>query len=114
MPLNFVMSRHFFHVAWRKRTKVYFNSVYFASAQRFITPNARLPDCQIASCRIGRVGAFLGAFEAGHRVRSHAQKISPKAYGGEFVAVPSTKHVWRKAIEVGGSELVVIAVQTQP
>jgi len=41
------------------------------------------------------------------------KELTSKAYG-EFFAVPNIKHVWRKSIEVGGSEFIVIAVQTQP
>lgn len=42
------------------------------------------------------------------------KELTSKAYGGDFLAVPNIKNVWRKSIEVGGSELTVIAVQTQP
>jgi hypothetical protein len=42
------------------------------------------------------------------------KELASKAYGGDFDSIPNIKHVWRKSIEVGGSEFVVIAVQTQP
>lgn len=42
------------------------------------------------------------------------KELTSKAYGGEFLAVPNIKHVWRKSIDVGGSSLTVVAVQTQP
>jgi len=42
------------------------------------------------------------------------RELANKAYRGEFQAVQNTKHVWRNAIQVGDSELVVVAVQTQP
>ena len=42
------------------------------------------------------------------------KELTSKAYGGDFLAVPNIKNVWRKSIEVGGSEFTVIAVQTQP
>ncbi len=42
------------------------------------------------------------------------KELTARAYGGEFLAVSNIKHVWRKSIEVGGSPLTVIAVQTQP
>lgn len=41
------------------------------------------------------------------------KELIRKAYGGTFAPVPSMKHVWRKSIEVGGSELSVHAVQTE-
>ena len=41
------------------------------------------------------------------------KELASKAYG-EFLAVPNIKHVWRKSIEVGSNEFIVIAVQTQP
>jgi len=41
------------------------------------------------------------------------KELASKAYGGEFFAIPNTKNVWRKSIEVGNSEFTVIAVQTQ-
>ena len=42
------------------------------------------------------------------------KELTSKAYSGEFLAVTNIKNVWRKSIEVGGSEFTVIAVQTQP
>ena len=41
------------------------------------------------------------------------RELGEKAYRGEFSEVPNRKHVWRKSLEVGGSELVVFAVQTE-
>jgi|GEM_PF-2542027 len=41
------------------------------------------------------------------------KELVSKAYRGEFLAVSNIKHVWRKSIEVGGSEFIVIAVQTK-
>jgi hypothetical protein len=41
------------------------------------------------------------------------KELATKAYGGDFLAIPNTKNVWRKSIEVGSSEFTVIAVQTQ-
>ena len=41
------------------------------------------------------------------------KELERKAYQGTFVAVENTKHVWRKAMELGTSELVVYAVQTE-
>ena len=42
----------------------------------------------------------------------HKELIS-KAYRGNFLAVPNIKNAWKKSIELGGSEFIVIAVQTQ-
>lgn len=42
------------------------------------------------------------------------RELASKAYGGEFPPIANIKHAWRKAIELGGSEFVVVAVQTQP
>jgi hypothetical protein len=39
--------------------------------------------------------------------------LAAKAYQGEFPPVPNIKHAWRKTIELGGSDLDVVAVQTQ-
>jgi hypothetical protein len=39
--------------------------------------------------------------------------LAKKAYQGEFPPIANIKHAWRKVIELGGSELVVVAVQTQ-
>ena len=36
-----------------------------------------------------------------------------KAYQDAFSEVPGVKHVWRKALELGGRELTVFAVQTE-
>lgn len=41
------------------------------------------------------------------------RELVQKAYQGSFMAVPKAKHVWRKLFEVGGSELLVCAVQTE-
>ena len=41
------------------------------------------------------------------------QELAHKAYCGEFSAIENKKHVWKKSIEVNGSELVVHAIQTQ-
>jgi len=41
------------------------------------------------------------------------KELASKAYRGEFLPVSKSKHAWRKAIEVDGSECTVIAVQTQ-
>lgn len=42
------------------------------------------------------------------------RELASKAYQGEFQAVLNTKRIWRKTIQVGDSDLVVVAVQTQP
>ncbi|GLQ98674.1 hypothetical protein [Dyella mobilis] len=42
----------------------------------------------------------------------HKELVS-KAYQGDFMAVPNKVHVWRKSIEVGGNECLVVAVQTE-
>jgi hypothetical protein len=42
------------------------------------------------------------------------RELVGKAYSGEFVAISNAKHVWRKSLEVGGSECTIVAVQTQP
>jgi len=42
------------------------------------------------------------------------KELTAKAYGGDFSAVANIKNVWQKSIDVGGSEFIVIAVQTQP
>lgn len=41
------------------------------------------------------------------------KELVRKAYQGSFFPVPNAKHVWRKVVEVGGSELLVCAVQTE-
>ena len=41
------------------------------------------------------------------------KELVGKAYGGTFVAVGNVKNVWRKSLELGNSELVVHAVQTE-
>jgi len=41
------------------------------------------------------------------------KELGAKAYYGEFVEVPNRKNVWRKAIDLGGEEFVVYAIQTQ-
>jgi hypothetical protein len=41
------------------------------------------------------------------------RELAAKAYGGDFPPVANIKHAWRKSIELGGSEFVVVAVQTQ-
>jgi hypothetical protein len=41
------------------------------------------------------------------------KELSQKAYSGTFDSVPNRKHVWRKSMEVGGSEFVVYAIQTE-
>jgi len=41
------------------------------------------------------------------------KELTSKAYGADFAAVENIKNVWRKSIEVGGSEFVIVAVQTQ-
>jgi len=38
------------------------------------------------------------------------KQVNP--YDGTFVPVPNRQHVWRKTLLVGGSELVVIVIQT--
>jgi hypothetical protein len=53
------------------------------------------------------VGALPALTPALHR------DLAAKAYQGEFPPVANVKHVWRKSIELGGSEFVVVAVQTQ-
>lgn len=42
------------------------------------------------------------------------QELAQKAYRGEFSAIENKKHVWKKSIEISGSELIVHAIQTQP
>jgi hypothetical protein len=44
---------------------------------------------------------------------SRRSELKQKAYLGEFVAAPNMKNVWRKTIDIDGSSLTVIAVQTQ-
>jgi hypothetical protein len=39
--------------------------------------------------------------------------LAEKACRGEFPPIANIKHAWRKSIELGGSEFVVVAVQTQ-
>ena len=34
-------------------------------------------------------------------------------YQGDFESVPNRQNVWRKSLIVGGSELVVLAIQTE-
>jgi hypothetical protein len=41
------------------------------------------------------------------------KELVHKAYHGTFVAVQNVKHVWRKSLELGNSELVVHAIQTE-
>ena len=41
------------------------------------------------------------------------KELVQKAFQGSFVAVPNAKHVWRKSVVVGGSELQICAVQTE-
>lgn len=41
------------------------------------------------------------------------RELAEKAYRGEFPPVANIKNAWRKSIELGGSEFVVVAVQTQ-
>lgn len=41
------------------------------------------------------------------------RKLEGIAYEGTFTPVSGAKHVWRKSIELGGTTLNVIAVQTQ-
>ncbi len=40
--------------------------------------------------------------------------LAHKAYRGEFEPVENRNHVWRKSIDLDGSEFVVYAIQTQP
>jgi hypothetical protein len=54
------------------------------------------------------VGALPALTPALHR------ELAAKAYRGEFPPVPNIRHAWRKSIELGGSEFVIVAVQTQP
>jgi hypothetical protein len=54
------------------------------------------------------VGALPALTPALHR------ELAAKAYRSEFPPVPNIRHAWRKSIELGGSEFVVVAVQTQP
>jgi hypothetical protein len=42
------------------------------------------------------------------------KKLTSKAYGGDFAPIPNVQHAWRKTLDVGGAELSVIAIQTQP
>lgn len=41
------------------------------------------------------------------------KELARKAYTGEFAPLPNLQHVWRKRIDVGGHECVLLAVQTQ-
>jgi len=41
------------------------------------------------------------------------KELAKKASLGGFTEFPNLTHVWRKSIEIGGSELQVVAVQTQ-
>jgi hypothetical protein len=41
------------------------------------------------------------------------RELVGKAYRDEFLPVLNAKNIWEKTIEIGGSELVVVAVQTQ-
>ena len=41
------------------------------------------------------------------------RELVAKAYSSEFDAISNAKHVWRKSIQLGGSECTVVAVQTQ-
>lgn len=41
------------------------------------------------------------------------RELASKAYGGEFLPVSNIKNAWRKTIDVGGSDCIVVAVQTQ-
>jgi hypothetical protein len=41
------------------------------------------------------------------------KELANKAYQGTFAPIPNVKHVWHKVIEVGGSPVSVVAVQTQ-
>lgn len=43
-------------------------------------------------------------------LRKELQRV---AYHGPFVEVAGAKHVWRKSLDLSGSELVVHAVQTE-
>ena len=40
------------------------------------------------------------------------KELTNRAYEGKFEAVSGAAHVWRKSIEIGGSDCVVVAVQT--
>ena len=42
------------------------------------------------------------------------RELAAKAYKEEFIAVPNIKNSWRRSMDIGGSECLVIAVQTQP
>jgi hypothetical protein len=42
----------------------------------------------------------------------HKQLVA-RAYEGTFAPVSGAKHVWRKSVDLGGSALTVIAIQTQ-
>lgn len=41
------------------------------------------------------------------------KELTEKAYRGEFLEVPNRKHVWRKAIDLGGEDFVLYAIQTE-
>jgi hypothetical protein len=41
------------------------------------------------------------------------KELATKAYRSEFLPVSNVRHAWRKAIDIGGSECTVVAVQTQ-
>ena len=44
---------------------------------------------------------------------SLTKELQNAAYYGEFPSVPGRKNVWRKSFLLGGSEFVVVAVQTE-
>ena len=41
------------------------------------------------------------------------KQLIAKAYEATFAPVPNSSHVWRKSVDLGGSALTVVAVQTQ-
>ena len=53
----------------------------------------------------------LGALPALTPTRQ--KELAAKAYSGDFQPVQNTKNVWQKSIDIGGNELIVIAIQTQ-
>jgi len=40
------------------------------------------------------------------------KELTNRAYEGKFEIVSGVSHVWRKSINIGGSDCVVVAVQT--
>jgi hypothetical protein len=41
------------------------------------------------------------------------KELSGKAFHGDFLPLASLHNVWQKAIEIGGSECILVAIQTE-